>query len=81
MLILKVISRLLDYPTVEMFAAKDELIAIVEKTEELTEQNRSQLLDFINQLTARDIFDAQESYDLLFDRIVELYFYKFYNYF
>jgi len=68
MLILKVISRLLDYPSAEMFAAKDELIAIVEKTTELTEQNRTQLVDFINQLTARDIFDAQESYDLLFDR-------------
>lgn len=68
MLILKVISRLLDYPTAEMFAAKDELMAIVETAEELTEQNRTQLLDFIEQLTARDIFDAQESYDLLFDR-------------
>jgi nitrate reductase delta subunit len=68
MLILKVISRLLDYPTPEMFAAKDELKAIVEQTEELTNQNRTQLLDFIEQLTARDIFDAQESYDLLFDR-------------
>lgn len=68
MLILKVISRLLDYPTVEMFAAKDELIAIVEKTDGLTSQNRTQLLDFIEQLTSRDIFDAQESYDLLFDR-------------
>ncbi|GAA6170437.1 nitrate reductase molybdenum cofactor assembly chaperone [Colwellia sp. KU-HH00111] len=68
MLILKVISRLLDYPTEEMFSAKDELIAIVEKTTELTEKNRSQLVDFINQLTARNIFDAQESYDLLFDR-------------
>ncbi|MBL4910627.1 MAG: nitrate reductase molybdenum cofactor assembly chaperone [Alteromonadaceae bacterium] len=68
MLILKVISRLLDYPSVEMFAAKDELITIVEKSEELTTQNRTQLVDFINQLTTRDIFDAQESYDLLFDR-------------
>jgi len=68
MLILKVISRLLDYPTAEMFAAKDELKAIVEQTEELTNQNRTQLLDFIEQLTTRDIFDAQESYDLLFDR-------------
>lgn len=68
MLILKVISRLLDYPTAEMFAAKDELIAIVEQTEELTKQNRTHLGDFISQLTARDIFDAQESYDLLFDR-------------
>jgi len=68
MLILKVISRLLDYPTVEMFAAKDELIAIVEPTEGLTEQNRTQLVEFIQQLATRDIFDAQESYDLLFDR-------------
>lgn len=68
MLILKVISRLLDYPTVEMFAAKDELIAIVEKAERLTEKNRSKLVEFIQQLTDRDIFDAQESYDLLFDR-------------
>ncbi len=68
MLILKVISRLLDYPTAEMFAAKDELKAIVEQAQELTNQNRTQLLDFIEQLTTRDIFDAQESYDLLFDR-------------
>ncbi|MDP7593182.1 MAG: nitrate reductase molybdenum cofactor assembly chaperone [Litorilituus sp.] len=68
MLILKVISRLLDYPTAALFAAKDELKAIVENTDELTAQNRSQLLDFIEQLTSRDIFDAQESYDLLFDR-------------
>lgn len=68
MLILKVISRLLDYPTVEMFAAKEELIAVVDKAEELTAQNRSKLVEFIQQLTDRDIFDAQESYDLLFDR-------------
>ena len=68
MLILKVISSLLDYPTAEMFAAKDELKSVVEQTKELTTQNRTQLLDFIEQLTARDIFDAQESYDLLFDR-------------
>ncbi|MGL1956817.1 MAG: nitrate reductase molybdenum cofactor assembly chaperone [Colwellia sp.] len=68
MLILKVISRLLDYPTADMFAAADELVDVVEKTDELTVENRAQLVDFIRQLTARDIFDAQESYDLLFDR-------------
>jgi len=68
MLILKVISRLLDYPTVEMFSAADELVAIVETTDELSAKNRIELADFIRQLTSRDIFDAQESYDLLFDR-------------
>lgn len=68
MLILKVISRLLDYPTQEMFSAADELVEIVETTDELSAKNRSELVDFIHQLTSRNIYDAQESYDLLFDR-------------
>jgi len=68
MLILKVISRLLDYPSIELFAAKDELKSVVDSTDELSAQNKEQLLDFIQQLSTRNIFDAQESYDLLFDR-------------
>jgi len=68
MLILKVISRLLDYPTEELFTARDELVTVVENANELTSQNRSQLVSFIHQLTERDLYDAQESYDLLFDR-------------
>jgi len=67
-LILKVISRLLDYPSKELFEARDELITVVESTDELSTQNRQQLVDFIRQLTDRDLYDAQESYDLLFDR-------------
>jgi len=72
MLMLKVISRLLDYPSAELFAAADEMVVIVETSyeskEELSTQNRTQLVDFIRQLTQRDLYDAQESYDLLFDR-------------
>jgi len=68
MLILKVISRLLDYPSAEMFKASGELQSVVGDANELSAQNKTQLLEFIQQLTARDIFDAQESYDLLFDR-------------
>jgi nitrate reductase molybdenum cofactor assembly chaperone NarJ/NarW len=71
-LILKVISRLLDYPTPALFSAADEMIAIVETSyesnNELAAKTRVQLVDFIRQLTQRDIYDAQESYDLLFDR-------------
>jgi len=68
MLILKVISRLLDYPSVQLFESADELVNIVREEKNLTEENKSTLIEFIRKLTARDLYDAQESYDLLFDR-------------
>ncbi|TQV89060.1 nitrate reductase molybdenum cofactor assembly chaperone [Aliikangiella coralliicola] len=68
MLILKVISRLLDYPTAELFRAADEIIEVVEQTEEINQQQRNQLIQFIDVLTNKDLFDAQERFDLLFDR-------------
>ncbi|MPY25057.1 nitrate reductase molybdenum cofactor assembly chaperone [Shewanella sp. YLB-07] len=68
MLILKVVSRLLDYPTEALFGAADEMISVVEQSDELSAQSRAALVEFIRQLTARELYDAQESYDLLFDR-------------
>jgi len=67
-LILKVVSRLLDYPTAALFSAADEIVDVVNQSDELSLQNREQLVDFIRQLTSKDLFDAQERYDLLFDR-------------
>lgn len=68
MLVLKVISRLLDYPSEALFSAAGELIEVVNKSAEISPENRAQLTSFISKLTERDLFDAQESYDLLFDR-------------
>ena len=68
MLILKVISRLLDYPTAALFDAAEELKAVVNDSPFIGESNQNALNQFIDELTARDIYDAQESYDLLFDR-------------
>jgi len=68
MLILKVISRLLDYPSAELFSASGELIQVVQETNSLSKANKVHLINFIKELTARDLYDAQESYDLLFDR-------------
>lgn len=68
MLVLKVISRLLDYPSEALFSAADEMIEVVNKSAEISPENRTQLASFISELTERDLFDAQESYDLLFDR-------------
>ncbi len=68
MLILKVISRLLDYPSEALFSASDELIEVVKNDAIIRPDNKLALIAFIDKLTARDLLDAQESYDLLFDR-------------
>lgn len=68
MIILKVISRLLDYPSEALFAASDELIDVVKQEQNISGNNKETLMSFIQQLSAKNIFDAQERYDLLFDR-------------
>ena len=68
MLILKVISRLLDYPSEALFNASGELIEVVKSEKSISEDNKKSLISFIETLSARNIYDAQESYDLLFDR-------------
>lgn len=68
MLILKVISRLLDYPSAECFASAGELVDVVKATTTLSEDKCRKLTDFINDLCGRELYDAQERYDLLFDR-------------
>ncbi len=68
MLALKVISRLLDYPSQELFTHADELVRAVNADAKLSTESKAQLVDFMSQLTASDLYDAQEKYDLLFDR-------------
>ncbi len=68
MIILKVISRLLDYPTNELFEASSELVEIVNQNSDLSEETKLELINFIQQQADKDIYDAQERYDLLFDR-------------
>jgi len=67
MMILKVISRLLDYPTEALFSASTELVQVV-KNAEVSDQNKRTLIEFIESLSKKDLYDAQERYDLLFDR-------------
>jgi len=67
-LALKVISRLLDYPSQALFSHADDLVKVVNESKQLSAENQEQLVDFILQLTRMDLYDAQEQYDLLFDR-------------
>jgi nitrate reductase delta subunit len=67
MMLLKVISRLLDYPSQDLFDHADELVSVVNESP-LSSDNKTQLVTFINELAATDLYDAQERYDLLFER-------------
>ena len=68
MLALKVISRLLDYPSQALFSHADDLVEVVNESKQISDENQKRLIDFIFQLTRTDLYDAQEQYDLLFDR-------------
>lgn len=65
---LKVLSALLTYPTDDLLAAADELKAIIAKEAILPKRNRAAVNALIDDIAARDLFDAQERYILLFDR-------------
>lgn len=68
MLILKVISRLLDYPSAALFNAAEEIKCVINESTEISSATKTALLKFVTELTERDLYDAEESYDLLFDR-------------
>ena len=68
MLALKVISRLLDYPSQALFTHADDLVEAINENGQLSIESKEQLTGFIRQLTSSDLYDAQEQYDLLFDR-------------
>ncbi len=68
MLALKVISRLLDYPSQALFTHADELVRAITEDAQLSVESKAQLTGFVGQLTGADLYDAQEQYDLLFDR-------------
>lgn len=67
MFVLKVISRLMDYPSQAMADSSAELIQVVVASE-LSREHKDELCSFIENLAATDLYDAQERYDLLFER-------------
>jgi nitrate reductase delta subunit len=67
-LALKVISRLLDYPSEALFTHADDLVNAINESGHLSNESKDQLVAFIRELTSSELYDAQERYDLLFDR-------------
>jgi nitrate reductase delta subunit len=68
MQLLKVLARVLEYPTEELQASKDALIAAVLEDSRLPRQNKEQLLRCVEMLCDGDLLDMQENYVGMFDK-------------
>ena len=68
MISLKVISRLLDYPTEVLWQHRDELIEALEQANELPFTQAIQLMMFVREYLNEDLLDMQAQYCELFDR-------------
>ncbi|MDM3870374.1 nitrate reductase molybdenum cofactor assembly chaperone [Porticoccus sp. W117] len=68
MQILKIISLLMNYPSAELQAGRDELNAAIAAAKEIPPSSRQQLAALVNRLCDSDLMDAQEIYTSLFDR-------------
>lgn len=68
MQILKIVSRLLDHPDPVLWENRDALLEAIAQQPDLVSPTRDALLQFADELTARDLMDAQEDYTALFDR-------------
>lgn len=68
MQILKVISRLLDYPTQDLLDNSQHLVEAAASTKYLPPEMRKALVALIEKQAATDIYDLQADYDGLFER-------------
>ena len=68
MQILKVISLLLDYPTEQLVAGRDELDQAIATSREISPAQRSALIELLNLICDNDLMDGQEHYGALFGR-------------
>ncbi|MCM0613127.1 nitrate reductase molybdenum cofactor assembly chaperone [Marinobacter sediminum] len=68
MQLLKVLALILEYPTEELQASKDALVAAVLEDGRLPLQRKEQLLRGIDMLCSQDLLDLQENYVGTFDK-------------
>ena len=68
MQILKVISLLLDYPTEQLLAGRDELDQAISASREISPEQRNALHELLELICENDLMDGQEHYGALFGR-------------
>ncbi|MFJ4064550.1 nitrate reductase molybdenum cofactor assembly chaperone [Pseudomonas sp. NPDC089996] len=68
LLSLRVLARLLDYPSAELLAASPELIAIIDSETRWPPPLRHQLAQWCRELAGSELLDLEEAYVEMFDR-------------
>jgi nitrate reductase delta subunit len=68
MRILKVIARLLDYPTQEVLDNTESLKQATEDCQYLSPSSKQSILDLINVWSQTNLYELQEQYDNVFER-------------
>ena len=68
MQILKVISLLLDYPTEQLLAGRDELDQAISASREISPEQRNALHELLELICENDLMDGQGHYGALFGR-------------
>lgn len=68
MKLLKVLARVLEYPTAELQASKDAMVAVVLEDKRLPRKNKDQLLQAIDRLCDGNLLDLEEAYTGTFDK-------------
>jgi len=68
MQLLRVLARMLEYPTVELRASRDALVAVILEDSRLPRKHKDQLLRSLELLCSGDLLDLQESYVNTFDK-------------
>lgn len=66
--IMKVISRLMDYPSAELRDNKDELITSIRDSRAISPEQREAIVELVGDIYDADLMDAQENYTGLYDR-------------
>jgi nitrate reductase molybdenum cofactor assembly chaperone NarJ/NarW len=66
--IIKVISRLMDYPNAELQAQVPGIETVIKDAREISPDMRQQLIHLLHEIYDGDLLDAQEAYTGMFDR-------------
>lgn len=67
-MILRLLSRFIDYPSEQLHEHKTDFLALVANEERLPKDIKTQLSDFIEARLSMDLLDWQAEYDGLFER-------------
>jgi len=68
MQILKILSRLMDYPSADLKGHQTDLIESIRAAREISPEQREALVELVDDIYNRELMDAQEIYTGLYDR-------------